>query len=224
VTRLFESYESHRDVHQLLKDLQQATSAPARASASAPASSRQQESEVSSSPSPLLSSHDSQEEEEVESKFLSIVKKMNLTGEETAALREAISSDDPLLRSALELFRSDGNEKNLMTNLTTISKRILKTSPARRGAQQQATAAAKPKQKGNQAQEVRSVSPPIHDIFPILLKEFVKHEILTAENVAALQSLHQSKDEVLMAALNLYDLDHDLGGLVDALVKILKYV
>jgi hypothetical protein len=153
----------------------------------------------------------------VESKFLSIVKKMNLSGDETAALREAISNDDPLLRSALELFRSDGNEKNLMTNLTTISKRILKTSPARRQTNPQ------PQEKKNQ-QEVRSVSPPIHDIFPILLKEFLKHEILTAENVSALQSLHQSKDEVLMAALNLYDLDHDLAGLVDSLVKILKYV
>lgn len=161
----------------------------------------------------------------MESKFLSIVKNMNLSGDETSALREAISTDDPLLRSALELFRSDGNEKNLMTNLTSISKRILKTSPARRQADpRNPSGRQQNKSEGKNQQEVRSVSPPIHDIFPILLKEFLKHEIFTAENVSALQSLHQNKDEVLMAALNLYDLDHDLAGLVDSLVKILKYV
>mmetsp|Transcript_5319 Transcript_5319/g.5439 ORF Transcript_5319/g.5439 Transcript_5319/m.5439 type:complete len:89 (+) Transcript_5319:715-981(+) len=50
---------------------------------------------------------------------------MNLTRDETVALRDAIANDDPLLRSALELYRSDQNEENLITNLRAICRRLM---------------------------------------------------------------------------------------------------
>jgi hypothetical protein len=68
------------------------------------------------------------------------------------------------------------------------------------------------------------VSPPIQDLFPVLLNEFVKHKIFSAENAATLRQMYGRNDEVLVAALDLYELDRDLAGLVDSLEKILKYV
>jgi hypothetical protein len=144
------------------------------------------------------------------------VKKMNLTSQESAGLREAISSDDPLLQSALELYRSDENEANLMTNLKAISQRLMKTSPSGR-----ASAAPPPQARPS---TVSSVSPPIQDLFPVLLNEFVKHQIFSAESAVTLRRLYGKNDEVLVAALDLYELDRDLAGLVDSLEKILKYV
>lgn len=154
---------------------------------------------------------------------------MNLSSEETGALREAIANDDPLLRSALELYRSDESESNLMTNLKAISQRIMKTSPSRRqggssaSAQNSQSTSPSARAAQNSSKSAAPVSPPIQDIFPILLNEFVKHKIFSAENAGTLRNLFDRDDEVLIAALDLYELDHDLAGLVSSLEKILRY-
>eukprot|EP00604_Paraphysomonas_vestita_P002385 CAMPEP_0174819324 /NCGR_PEP_ID=MMETSP1107-20130205/2485_1 /TAXON_ID=36770 /ORGANISM="Paraphysomonas vestita, Strain GFlagA" /LENGTH=721 /DNA_ID=CAMNT_0016032591 /DNA_START=353 /DNA_END=2519 /DNA_ORIENTATION=+ len=95
LSQSFFSFEKHRDVHKLLSELKQIAASPIQTKSSLPSSS----------------------ESDTESKFLSVVRKMNLTRDETVALRDAIANDDPLLRSALELYRSDQNEENLITNL-----------------------------------------------------------------------------------------------------------
>ena len=53
----------------------------------------------------------------IESKFLQIVQRMQLTHLETAALRLAIARDDASVKLAIEAFRSSLNETTLMADL-----------------------------------------------------------------------------------------------------------
>ena len=174
---------------------------------------------------------------------------MNLSRDETIALRDAISNDDPLLKSALELYRSNQSEDNLVTNLRAICKRLMNKnssstmslSPSKSAAPAPtSTIASKPssKKSPNSKSNTKSnsksvlshetsknsVSPPIQDIFPILLNELIREAIFTPQEGTKLFQLYQNNDEVMATALDLYELDHDLAGFVGSLEKILKFV
>ena len=57
-------------------------------------------------------------------------------------------------------------------------------------------------------------------IFPILLAELVKEKVLTEEDGSLLEKLFSVGDDVVNAALDVYDLDSDMAELVDTLQKI----
>lgn len=53
----------------------------------------------------------------IETKFLQIVQRMQLSHLETAALRLAIARDDAAVKTAIEAFRNNLNEHSLMAAL-----------------------------------------------------------------------------------------------------------
>lgn len=217
LTQSFYSFENHRDVHKLLNELKQIASSPQ------PTTTKTSQSQSQNS------------EGDTSSKFLSVVKKMNLSRDETIALRDAIANDDPLLRSALELYRSDQNEDHLITNLRAICKRLLTNtssslslSPSKSNTNTNTKSPSSTTKTSlstkPQESTKNSVSPPIQDIFPILLNELIREAIFTPQEGTKLFQLYQNNDEVMAAALDLYELDHDLAGFVGSLEKILNFI
>jgi hypothetical protein len=59
-------------------------------------------------------------------------------------------------------------------------------------------------------------------IFPILINELVKENVLTSAESKTLLELFQKDDDVINAALDVYDLDSDLSELVDTLQRIVQ--
>ena len=57
-------------------------------------------------------------------------------------------------------------------------------------------------------------------IFPILIAELVKENVLNPGQGAALKNLFQKGDAVVNAALDVYDLDSDMAELVDTLQRV----
>ena len=57
-------------------------------------------------------------------------------------------------------------------------------------------------------------------VFPLLLSELSKENILNADQVKNLNVLYQKNDSVLTAALDVYDEDHDMTDLVDMLQQL----
>eukprot|EP00602_Paraphysomonas_sp_CaronLab_P003323 CAMPEP_0185019350 /NCGR_PEP_ID=MMETSP1103-20130426/1952_1 /TAXON_ID=36769 /ORGANISM="Paraphysomonas bandaiensis, Strain Caron Lab Isolate" /LENGTH=1099 /DNA_ID=CAMNT_0027549607 /DNA_START=227 /DNA_END=3526 /DNA_ORIENTATION=- len=57
-------------------------------------------------------------------------------------------------------------------------------------------------------------------IFPILLSELVKENVMTSEDGAVLKTLFDKGDVVVNAALDVYDLDSDMAELVDTLQRV----
>jgi len=71
---------------------------------------------------------DSDDRETIEAKFMSVVQNMQISPLETAALRLAISRNDPAVRNALELFRASRNEKLLIASLREITRKTIKNT------------------------------------------------------------------------------------------------
>jgi hypothetical protein len=59
-------------------------------------------------------------------------------------------------------------------------------------------------------------------IFPILINELVKESVLTSGDSTTLLELFEQDDDVINAALDVYDLDSDLSELVDTLQRIVQ--
>lgn len=59
-------------------------------------------------------------------------------------------------------------------------------------------------------------------IFPILINELLKENVLNANETKKLLELFEQDDDVVHAALDVYDLDSDLSELVDTLQRIVK--
>ena len=59
-------------------------------------------------------------------------------------------------------------------------------------------------------------------IFPILINELLKENVLSVSETKKLLELFQQDDDVVHAALDVYDLDSDLSELVDTLQRIVK--
>ena len=64
----------------------------------------------------------------VETKFLQIVQRMQLSHLETAALRLAIARNDASVREAIEAFRLDRNESSLMVALRSIAQETIRNT------------------------------------------------------------------------------------------------
>ena len=74
----------------------------------------------------------------VESRFLQIVQKMQLSHLETAALRLAIARDDASVRQAIDAFRGSLNEGALMVALRKIAMQTISTTMAEQERQDRA--------------------------------------------------------------------------------------
>ena len=61
-------------------------------------------------------------------------------------------------------------------------------------------------------------------VFPILIKELVKEEIMGAEDGTTLLDLYKAGSPVVNGALDVYDLDSDMGELVDTLQNTVRTV
>ena len=60
---------------------------------------------------------------------------------------------------------------------------------------------------------------PRDTIFPLLVSELIKENIIRPDDGSRLRNLYSVKDAVISAALDVYDLDSDIGELVDTLQR-----
>ena len=61
-------------------------------------------------------------------------------------------------------------------------------------------------------------------VFPILVKELVKEEIMGADDAVTLLKMYMAGSPVIHGALDVYDLDSEMGELVDTLSKAVRSV
>jgi hypothetical protein len=170
---------------------------------------------------------------------------MNLSHLETAALRLAIARDDPGIRSALEAFRLDRNEAILMDTLRQVARRTISETLSEAGydgvegegeEEEDSDQAGDQDGEGDAGEEEASDEEEEDDdnqglmvtksarnhIFPILVNELVKESVLSSGDGSALLKRFQQGDEVINAALDVYDLDSDLSELVDTLQRVVR--
>lgn len=167
---------------------------------------------------------------------------MNLSHLETAALRLAIARDDPGIRSTLEAFRLDRNEAILMDTLRQVARRTISETLSEAGydgvegeEEEDSDQAGDQDGEGDAGEEEASDEEEDDDnqglmvtksarnhIFPILVNELVKESVLSSGDGSALLKRFQQGDEVINAALDVYDLDSDLSELVDTLQRVVR--
>ena len=129
IRKLFVEYERRRNVTELIQGLMEALpmAEATPAVSSAPTSVAQP---ITDSDSESEDSEDSEDETQeslasdgsIEQKFLAIIKEMQLSHLETAALRLAIARNDTAIRAALETFRVNVNEQQLIHSLREVAR------------------------------------------------------------------------------------------------------
>jgi hypothetical protein len=162
---------------------------------------------------------------------MQIISAMELSPIETAALRLSIAKDDELIKVALEAVRLNSDEAKLTRSLRLVcqhtieatvqegkSGSLTKNAAATEvGAEAGAGAGAGADSSGEPeltSQIARS------QLFPLLLLELFRAEIISAESQATLLRLFQTHNPVIHAALDVYDLDQDMADLVDTLHRL----
>ena len=193
---------------------------------------------------------DEDEREAIETRFLNIIQNMNLSHLETAALRLAIARNDPAIRGALEGFRSTQDTEALKRSLRDVAQKTISETLSDAGydgvegeeegeGRQQSDddddgeeggdhygedeGDNDDEQEGGEEEAERglmSTQAAREYIFPILIAELVKENVLNAGQGSALRSLFQKGDAVVNAALDVYDLDSDMAELVDTLQRV----
>lgn len=168
---------------------------------------------------------------------------MNLSHLETAALRLAIARDDPAIRQALDEFRNDLSESNLMDTLREVAKKtidetlneagydgVLEEDEEEEGEDvgvndQEDSADSddgNEEEEGQGEEGIMSSQFARNHVFPVLLSELVKEHILEPLQGEKLYDLFSQSDAVINAALDVYDLDSDMAELVDTLQRVVS--
>lgn len=186
----------------------------------------------------------------IERKFLHIVQTMTLSQLETTALRLAIARGDARIREALEQFRVELNDDVLVAALRSIAGSVIEEAnqedeedAEQQSPDEEATSEAvseAPEEEDDKEEEDAqseeegegeeatgreggsSISSQYtrNQLFPILLGELVKESIFTEEQQQNLLKRFGQNDPVIAAALDVYDLDNNMGDLVDTLQRV----
>lgn len=188
--------------------------------------------------------------ESVESIFLNIVQNMQLNHLETAALRLAIARDDGAIRSCLEDFRKHRSEAALMQNLRAIAQRTIEStlheagydgldpSEAKHNHAEEADESSEDadesssensydddddeEQEPSESNNFMSTQAARERVFPLLISELSKEAILSVEEARKLYRLFLEKNDILNSALDVYDLDSNIGELVDTMLRLAR--
>jgi len=133
VINVFRIYEHNKDVMQMMQGLRDAgmvhSLSPTMEDDNDDYDDDSDSDEVDITETPL----NEDDRETIEARFLSIVQSMELSNLETAALRLAISRDNPNVRSCLESFRLTRNEDALMAELKSIARSTIDSTLAEAG-------------------------------------------------------------------------------------------
>lgn len=191
---------------------------------------------------------DDDEREAIETRFLNIIQNMNLSHLETAALRLAIARDDPSIRAALENFRSSRNTEALKRALRDVAKNTIAETLSEAGYDGVEGEEEEGQEDDNQDDDDNNEEDDNKDdddadededaddsearlmstqsardyIFPILIGELVKENVMSSSEGDLLRGLFEKGDDVVNAALDVYDLDSDMAELVDTLQRVVQ--
>ena len=229
-----------------------------------------------------------EDQSSIESRFMTIIQGMNLSHLETAALRLAIARDDSTIRRALDVFRVDLNEQNLINTLRIVSRQTIAQTMQENGfddgnddgdenseeseeqeeekdeeevdeddddyeddeddlefkrrireiregrGHSNASATLEDDEEDEEEEEdddeeeeeeeeepdrVLTSQAAREKVFPMLITELVRESIISTNDQAVLLTLFQQQHPVISAALDVYDLDHDMSDLVDTLQR-----
>jgi len=183
----------------------------------------------------------------MDARFLAIVRGMNLTHLETAALRLSIARNDTSIRAALELFRQELDEDELVDTLRRIARKTIedtmKESNESGGdandsnadaAEDASTENLNDSRNGNSnnndededgvsAEERLMSSQAARDhVFPVLISELTKEGIIRDDEGKQILKLFAEGNTIISAALDIYDLDNDMAELVDTLQSVAR--
>jgi hypothetical protein len=135
VGRIFTKYEDDKDVYGLIDGL--------KAISISPTANNQRKEDGKKKPSSAaeeeqydedFNEEDEDDEDEegnegggtdIETRFMEIIQSMQLTDLETAALRLAIAENDPAIRDAIDRFRVDLDEDNLMNAMKNAARTVI---------------------------------------------------------------------------------------------------
>lgn len=227
----------------------------------------------------------------IEDKFMQIIQNMRLSDLETAALRLAIAENDPSIRVAIDQFRSDLDEDNLMNAMKDAARGVIQRTLTSRMGQAFSRGVTTADQNDEQESPVDEVdadesksninsqspakksllSPPkatgnsnyeeefdeIEDIdeeedtgddgvgeegpgnesgslllsqtardhiFPILVQELIKENILSKADGRIVLQEFVAGNPVVSSALDLYDRDNDMAVLVESLQLMVENI
>jgi hypothetical protein len=270
ISAIFYDYEQDKDVFKLMQTLQNAgiashlgddvmdDEADAGVVEDEDDDEEEEDYEAAKAPAKVSARMDEEDRETIERRFLTIVQTMELSKLETAALRLAISRNDPSVSGCLERFKTTRNEDELIADLRRISRSTIDRVLEEQGYELNAPRAeekgldgdededdvdvedsddsesdeeevqptpvptAAPRTAGQQRGEGEQgiMSPATrHQMFPVLVKELVREDIMGSDEALSLVKLFEGKDSVVHAALDVYDVDSDMAELVDTLKK-----
>jgi len=196
----------------------------------------------------------------VQERFVSIVQNLEMTQMETAALRLAIARQDRSVMVALENFKQDLSENNLVNSLKNIAKQVIIESlqsndiAGSSDTNNEDTEAVRrlpnytddyedgddddsddDDSDDDDEEDYEDQSPVSNDdrvkvltsarnhIFPLLVSELAKANIISLTEGKNLLKLFQEQNSSIHSALDTYDRDSDLHKLVVSMKETVKY-
>ena len=243
VRTIFSEYENTKDIRQLISKLQTIDVDDLRASES------DDDDDLDDRESYDEEDDDESLEDEdrdtVEALFSNVVQRMRLSDLETAALRLAIAKNDPIITSAMETFRLSRDTQGLASNLTQIARKYVEEYDMEEEYGQnedndvgdeddeylrKLEEEAGYRKLGDEDDDSDEYSDDENDdlvqmqareqIFPVLIDELSKENIITETDRGVLLNLFASNNSMLNSALDAYDVDNNLGQLVDTLRQV----
>ena len=252
ISEIFTDYEHHEDVKQLMMDLMNLDTEEG------------EEEEVEEVEEEL--DEDEEGQNVIETRFMTVVKDMNLSELDTAALRLAISRNDVGIRDALESFRIKQDKTRLIEKLRSVAKKTLDSTLNEAGyeldeededdedddvdneylrkLEKEASARMEALNEEDDDDDVdddddddddeddddddeddddndgRRTQISREQLYPILISGLRKESIINTTEEKALMGLYHANNDVVHAALDVYDIDSDMGELVDTLKKV----
>jgi hypothetical protein len=149
--------------------------------------------------------------------FHDVVRSSHLNELETAALRYALSVNNEYARAALSVFRLQKDEADLAHTLRAIARRVVKEMQS--GPQQQSE-----DQQFPVGRDCACIVPTIRlsEVLQNLLASLAENGRLTTAEVSTLLDMREAEDEVLAAAVSVYQSDNNTDELLDTLKRICK--
>ena len=241
VGRVFRLYETNKDVYHLIENLKRCADN---------SSGADDDDEENNDDEDNEEELEEDEREAIETRFLNIIQNVNLSHLETAALRLAIARDDPSIRAALEGFRASRNTESLKAALRDVAKSTISETLSEAGydgvegeeddgdeesadrndeddeddedEDEDDNEQDEQEEGGDADGGLMSTQSARDYIFPILIGELVKENVMSEDEGNALKGLFEQGDAVVNAALDVYDLDSDMAELVDTLQRVVQ--
>ena len=239
VRNIFSEYERTKDIRLLIGKLQAIDVDDLRASES-------EDDEGIDDYEEDDESLDDEDRETVESLFVKIVQQMRLSDLETAALRLAIAKNDSAVKDAMEAYRSTMNTQDMISSLKQIARKYVveydiddnynekseddgdEDEEYLRKLEEEAGYERLEDEESEEENDADSEGcdddldqmQGRDQIFPVLVNELCKEDLITETDSRVLLNLFSSNNAMLNSALDAYDVDNNLGQLVNTLRQV----